>query len=114
MAIKAKDLEKVLLADEKKLVDELEKDIDQYLIKNYTGDSPVMYYPQQSLNFRVRNEIINLYNNAGWHVKYESYDDQRNGRSEYLIFTSRSKLTCPICGKDSYKECGCWSDPMGN
>lgn len=110
MAIKAKDLEKVLLTDEKKLVDELEKDIDDYLIKHYTGDSPVTYVPNKSLNYCVRNKIINLYNDAGWHVKYVS--NERN--DFYLVFTPWTYLTCSICGGYNYHECDCWNESMGS
>lgn len=120
MAIKAKNLEKVLLADGKKLIDELadgkklidelEKDIDEYLIKHDTGDSPVTYVPNRPLNYYVQNRIINLYNDAGWHVKYVS--NERNGF--YLVFTPWTNLTCSICGGVDYHNCNCWGDSMGS
>lgn len=65
-----------LTREEKNLVKTLEKRIDEGLMqRRYTFDVPV--------SAKVREKIIDIYEKAGWQVKYES--DQREG--DYLQFS---------------------------
>ena len=71
-----------LTNEEKNIVKTLEKRIDEGLMqRRYTFDAKL--FP--SIN--VREKVIQIYEKAGWKVKYES--DQREG--DYLQFSEAPK-----------------------
>ncbi|MDP2628956.1 MAG: hypothetical protein Q8P15_03605 [Nanoarchaeota archaeon] len=90
MVVKPSDLEK-LTEEEQKILTEAENEIDENLQRNYKPllrDDVCINLPRNIyFGDRVFNEIIRIYQKAGWKIKYES--DQRDGN--YMRFAPQNK-----------------------
>ncbi len=80
MVVNPNDLMKKLNDADKKQVTFLEAKIDSFLQEEFNGTAA--YFPLPDWNHRVKNEIIQNYERAGWNVR--THYDQRDG--DCLIF----------------------------
>ena len=76
MVITPEQVRKVFDKEQRAQLAKLEQEIDKALVK---GETTIGLFA--ALNVRVKDEIINKYQNAGWEVKYVT--DQRD---QYLLF----------------------------
>lgn len=65
MAIEAKRFTS-LSEEDRAFVEQLEREIDGFLEREYTGDGTIAYDLQQKLKVGVREELIRRYKQAGW------------------------------------------------
>lgn len=90
MVIQSNELKTRVLENNIKVIQDLEKRIDSELEKNFVDESSKILVSLPSANSQpydsgtsittpVINEIMKMYKQAGWNVKYNS--DQREGNS---------------------------------
>lgn len=94
MAISPKEIVKQLIIQQDLTdINRLEKYIDDQLRTKYNGNSnrSVSIYCPGSVSPRVRNILINKYEDAGWYVRASNHYDPREGNGCVFCFVSKDR-----------------------
>lgn len=68
----------------------MEQMIDQKLKVEFDGVNPVRYnLLDGAVDLWIQRQIEQHYAAAGWTVKFDGYDDQRDGCSYWIVFTPK-------------------------
>lgn len=85
------DLGKLTESD-KDSVNKLEKEIDAYLVQNYSGGKEIHIPIKTNPDFKIKEAIKSRYKSAGWKtVKFEYEYDKQKGKLNYLKLSKKEE-----------------------
>ena len=82
MVVNPNDLMHKLTQKEKHIAENLEKEIDAWLQAQYTGGTATYTLPLPSLHPRIKNNLIQKYEQTGWSV-HNTWDQEDRERLEF-------------------------------